>query len=222
MLNTKPISKRNNFKRSNKRKTKQTKFYLEKTVLGIPMRKIIQTYDTISTTSASNVLTVSPSGANYWNLSNLALQTDYTNISSGYLLCRITKLHVRISRLLSESQLATLYPTGLGVIYCAYYPTYYTFSQTNNVVVETENALQVSPFNYKASAKTFTLPSCSGVRLSGGVSYTINNTLWFPCASLLYASGQFSFGLLAPANPIATQSFLTFEVQAECEFSSPL
>jgi len=217
------ISKAKKTMRKNTKRTKKlTKFRLEKTVLGIPMRKIIQTYDTISSTVASNVLTVSPGGGNYWNVSNLALQTDYTNISSGYLLCRFSRLHVRISRLLTETQLATLYPSGIGVIYCAYYPTYYTFAQTNTTVVETENALQVSPFNPKASAKTFSLPSCYGVRLAGGVSYTINNTQWFPCASLTNAAGQFSFGLLAPANPIATQPFYTFEVQAEFEFASPL
>jgi len=191
------------------------------TVLGVPVEKLIITQDTISSVNGSTALTVSPSGAVYFNVSTYVTTTDWLSIYTAYQLFRIKNIKIVVSRLSSEQALSTVYPSGIANVHVAYYPINASYSPAASFIVGADNSLRISPFSNRQYTKTFHIPNMLSTRTVGGVDYTTNVANWTSTNLLSYVNGCFCIAALSPGVAASTSYIFSFETYAEFEFCAP-
>jgi len=215
-------SKRNNNKRKRGgRANVGSDFRRLTSVVGIPIKKLIITQDTISSTNGTTALTITPSGAVYFNLSTYVTSTDWLAVYSGYQLFRIKAIKVVVSRLISENQLTAIYPNGIANLHVAYYPINASYSPAASFIVGADNSMRISPFTNRQFSRTFVIPNMMSTRTVGGIDYTTNPSQWTSTNLLSYISGCFCVASLSPAVAASTSNLFAFETYAEFEFAAP-
>lgn len=216
--------KKNKNRRNKNHKRGQAKSSIPRqlfTVIGVPIPKLIITQDIISSSVGSTSLTISPSGAVYWNLSSYATTTDWLSIYSAYQLFRIRKIKVVVSRVLSEQSLTTVYPNGMANVHVAFYPINASYSPAASFIVGSDNSLRISPFTNRQYTKTYVLPNMLSTRTTGGVDYTTNPSQWTSTNLLSNINGCFCVGALSPSVASSSSYIFAFETYAEFEFACP-
>ncbi len=190
-------------------------------VFGIPVTRMLTSADTISSVNGSTNLTITPSGGTYINLSNYVTSSDWSAIYSGYQLFRIKEIKVVVSRLLSETALTTVYPSGLANLHVAFYPINASYFPSNSFIVQSDASLRISPFTPQQYTKIFKLPNMLSTRTVGGVDYTTNPSQWTSTNMLPYINGCFCIGAVSPGNASSTTPIFAFETYAIFEFCCP-
>ncbi len=208
-------------KRSNRKSRPRNVFRRATSVFGIPVTRMLTSADTISSVNGTTDLTISPSGLKYWNLSTYVTSSDWSSIYSGYQLFRIKQIKIVISRLVSEQQLTTVYPSGIANIHIALYPINASYTPSNSFIVQSDNSLRISPFTNRQYTKVYTLPNMLSTRTVGGVDYTTNPHSWTSTSLLPYINGCFAVGAVSPGVAASTSALFSFETFAIFEFCCP-
>lgn len=216
-----PKNTRNRKKQRSKRNKRKSIFKRASTVFGIPVTRMLTSADTILSAIGTTDLTCTPSGLKYWNLSTYVTSSDWSAIYSGYQLFRIKEIKIVISRLVSESQLTSIFPNGIANIHVAFYPINASYTPSNSFIVQSDNSLRISPFTNRQYTKVYTLPNMLSTRTIGGVDYTTNPHGWTSTSLLPYINGCFAFGAVSPGVAASTSAIFAFETFAIFEFCCP-
>jgi hypothetical protein len=182
---------------------------------------MMTTADTISSVSGTPDLTITPTGAKYWNLSNYIATSDWGQIAQGYQLFRIREIKVVVSRLVSETVLSTVYPNGIANIHIAFYPINASFTPLNASIVQTDNSMRISAFSNKQYSKVFKLPNMLSTRIFGGVDYTTNPSQWTSTSQIGVINGCFCVAAASPGNAVSTANLFAIETFAMFDLCCP-
>lgn len=181
-------------------------------MLGLTVEKLCQTTQVISSTVGTNTLTISPLGGTYYNVSDLANCSDFQNMATAYQVCRIKSIRLVVNRVCSENQLTTVFPNGISTMYIAYYPTVNSSTISSTSITSAENAMIISPFNNRASSRTFVLPNLI-------VGYSL--TQFFSVNLISTAKGQFSIGSYGTGTAASTNNIFTLTAYFDMQFGVP-
>jgi len=203
----------------NKRKNYKPKLY---NVLGVPVHKVIRWNELISSTSGDVTLQFNSGGTNYFPLSNFSSATDFTPYLSTHALFKMFSVTVKVTRIVPESILATIYPNGIPNIYIAYYPTYNGDTLSTSAITNQESAITVMPLNFNAVVKKFYTPNLPVTRFIDGQFYAINLQEWNDMHSSVAINGQLSIASNLTSAATATKSLYELEISAEFAFCCPI
>jgi hypothetical protein len=210
---TKKSRKNKNRKRERRNKPSLARLH---TVLGAPVYKLCQTTQIVSSTNGASTLTFSPLGGTYYNVNDLQNASDFQNMATAYQVCRITGVTVVINRLISETQLTTVFPAGISSMYIAYYPTVSSTTIAASGIYSAENAMLISPFNNRQSRKTFRFPN-----IIAPSTPAISLTQFFSVNNISNVKGQFSIGSYGTGNASATSNIFTATFYFDVQFAVP-
>jgi hypothetical protein len=213
------MNKSNNNKRNNKnkRKPRQNNYQARlKSVVGVPARKLIQTVQLLAATAGATTLTFSPLGFTYYNLNDLANSVDFQNMATAYQVVRFRSVKLIINRVLSESQLTTVFPGGLESLYIAYFPTVSSSTISAVGITSMESAMVISPFNNRATIKTYKLPN-----IIAPSTPAISLRQYFSVNNISNIKGQFAIGSYGTGNAAVTANIYSLTVQVDAEFAVP-
>jgi hypothetical protein len=147
--------------------------------------------------------------------------TDFINIADAYQLCRIRKVHLRVSRIASETNISTVYTGGMGPLHVAYYPANVSTVYTNTQVVINETSLRIPAMDTQTGFKTWQVPDSVLYNASGTADYAINIYHWFPTSRIANITGQFSVGAIIPTAAASTSTLYSIEYRFEVDFCCP-
>jgi hypothetical protein len=218
LMISKNQTKSKKYMKNNRRKNSNI---VNPSLLGNIQKKIIQGADTIQSANGSGNVNFSSTTANYINLSLINTLTDFTNIADAYQLCRIRKIHLRVSRIASESNISTVYTGGMGPLHIAYYPASVATTYTNTQVVINETSLRMPVMENSTGFKTWMVPNSTLYYATGTADYAINLYNWFPTSRIANICGQFSVGSIIPAVAASTSTLFSIEYRFEVDFCCP-
>jgi hypothetical protein len=213
----------NNNRRNNNRKPRRPYVNIprEVSLLGVPVQRIVLSVDTITSTNAATTLTFSSTGQNYSNLTLLSTATDFANMASDFALCRIKNIQVRLSRMVSESEIFTLFPGGISPIHFNYLPTVVSTGQSVASMQANPSGLRFPLMESTTVTKTWKVPDMIIYLANGTTDFAFNPSKWWPTAYASRLGGEFSLGATIVANATATLQFLSVEIYYVMEFASP-
>jgi len=174
----------------------------------------------ISVQGGSSQLLSNTSGAPYLNLSSLSTSDDFTNYSASYQLFSLTKLHVLVTRVANDTEVANASPNFVANVYFAYQPT--AVSSTTYDPTTNESALCFPPYYNRSIKKTWTIPDITSTRTVLGVDYAVNLRNKCPIDFLACCTGQIAFKGITAAVPTTTSTNLyQLQIMAEVIFYAP-
>jgi len=187
--------------------------------LGTIIDKIVISRKNVSVINGSANVTFS--GLAYVNLGDdLVAQTDFTDISPEYDLCKLVGLQITVRRVANDTTLGSLGIPDFPV-YINLYPGRLSFSSASSVV-RSETALVTNPLSLEASTKYYPIVPYIGYSTSGGIDYTVNSAEWLTPSLMQRISGCFTVGWDNSTAAIASATVYSMEIRYFMKFACPL
>jgi hypothetical protein len=220
----KSFSTRSKRPKNRKGQNRQVKLTLPRqtSLLGVPVKKTIRYNELITSVFGTQNLVCNTSSQNYWNFSSLSTATDFTPFLNTHQMFKISSITVKITRIISESQLSIVFTGGAANLYVACFPIFYTTIIPVNTVNNQESSMTMPPFYNRSISRTFPILNASLARQSGGVSYTVNLHEWCNMANLQYATGEIAVAGVYSNNASVTTGLYEMEISADFTFAVPI
>jgi len=214
-------------KQKSQKKNKQNKQRLmpllraEQSLMGKPFQKLVVATDIINVTAGSVSLNFTGTGTNFYNLNLLSAVTDFTAVSAGYQVCRMSQIAFKISRVVTEAALGTVFTTGIGSVHVAYLPVSTNVTVSNANICINDSSLRHSAMSTSETLKVWPIPNVIAYRAGGTADFSFNLSEWFPTSMATNIAGQFSIGTNLSSAAAISSNLFSIEIYASFEFALP-
>jgi hypothetical protein len=150
-----------------------------------------------------------------------AISIEYSDLRTEFQSCRLISFRIEISRLIAESSLPTIYPSGMPQMHLIYLPGYLNVATSNTTTLRNENALIISPQLKTTLFKSYKPPDLQCIVLNTGVYYVMNPSKPFSTNFNGTFPGTLQIGWNATTAATASVPLFQIRVLGLCIFSIP-
>jgi hypothetical protein len=216
----KKLSKGQRSRMNRKNKPKQG---LPKSIIGVPMIKLLTYTDDITSVNGATTVRFTGSSNTFSNIYGYASGSEYQALIANYQAVKLLNVSVEISRIVSESYINTVYTSGLPVIYMAYLPTLYSIAPTASTIPNSESGIQLNPHDFNVVRKTWNIPSnqSPAVFFGGAANTFLDVTKLVATAQLSQLPGEIAIAATASSNAANATILYSIRVMVLAHFAIP-
>jgi hypothetical protein len=157
----------------------------------------------------------------YYNLSNIAGISDFSNLVNDFEAFKVHSVTLQIRRAIPETSMSTVYSTFVKPLYLAYYPTKINYAPGSAAVIARESAMVVDPMLIETQVCSYKIPNVITYGIVGGTGYTIPANSMLAVTSASGLGGCICLAMDNATNAATSSNLYSIRVIFDVEFAIP-